>query len=99
MVTATTVGYGDITPTTTSGKVFTVLYVPVAVIALGAAIGDIAQVPMRARYRSLQNHVLEQFGDQLNEGDFIDLKTSINLLAGCANVAWPFECFAFCLTQ
>eukprot|EP01047_Picozoa_sp_COSAG01_P015495 COSAG01_NODE_776_length_13693_cov_79.900029_17_plen_113_part_00 len=44
VVTVTTVGFGDYCPTSTSSKIFTLFYAPLAVVIVGGAISYIAQV-------------------------------------------------------
>ena len=81
MVTASTVGYGDILPTTDLGKIFVVIYAPVGAVALGFAVQTIASLPVLYRHERLKEHVLQQFGDAMNEVDFAELKRSIHIKA------------------
>lgn len=49
VITLTTIGYGDISPTTTSGKVFTMVYVIVGVGIFVALVTQIAHHLVEAR--------------------------------------------------
>lgn len=52
IVTLTTVGYGDIAPQTTAGKVFTMLYLLIGIGILVALIGEVANHVIRANAES-----------------------------------------------
>lgn len=49
VITLTTVGYGDIAPTTTAGKLFTMVYVIVGIGVFVALVTEIAQHLIAAR--------------------------------------------------
>ena len=49
VITLTTVGYGDISPQTTAGKLFTVLYLLIGIGILVALAGEVAAHVMAAR--------------------------------------------------
>ncbi len=51
VITMSTVGYGDLTPTNAVGKVAAVLYLPLAVSALADAISDAGLIKLRRRIR------------------------------------------------
>ena len=78
-VTASTVGYGDVTPQSYYGKVFAFFYIPIAVALMSKTIMSIALIPMEYRHLKLEAYVLDQFGDELSAPDFADLKSSVNL--------------------
>lgn len=54
VITLTTVGYGDLAPTTTAGKVFTMVYVLVGIGIFVALVTEIAGQLMAAREESIQ---------------------------------------------
>eukprot|EP01051_Picozoa_sp_SAG22_P012492 SAG22_NODE_1304_length_4796_cov_4.746914_4_plen_131_part_00 len=74
VVTASTVGYGDVTPQSAWGKVFSILYIPVAVVVMSKAVMTLALIPSDYRRLKLEEYVLDQFGDELSASDFTDLK-------------------------
>lgn len=78
-VTASTVGYGDVTPQSWPGKVFACFYIPIAVALMSKTIMSIALIPMEYRQLKLEAYVLDQFGDELSAPDFADLKASVNI--------------------
>jgi len=51
VITMTTIGYGDITPTTQAAKLLAILYLPLAVIALADAVGDVQMIQTRRKIR------------------------------------------------
>ena len=53
------------TPTTFHGKAFTLIYVPLSVVMVAAAIQRVATVPLRNRALALEDHVLSQFGKSI----------------------------------
>jgi voltage-gated potassium channel len=63
VVTAATVGYGDLTPTTPYGRLFTIFYVILSVALLGVFI----QIAGKAAYKGLQENVERR--QSKNEGD------------------------------
>lgn len=62
VVTATTLGFGDYCPETYMGKIFTLFFVPISVVAVAGAIEHVASVPLNSRKAKLENYVLAQFG-------------------------------------
>lgn len=78
-VTASTVGYGDVTPQSWMGKLFAIVYIPIAVALMSKTVMSIALIPMEYRRLKLEAYVLDQFGDQLTSADFVDLKSSVNI--------------------
>ena len=65
-VTASTVGYGDVTPQSFTGKLFAIIYIPIAVALMSKTIMSIALIPMEYRHLKLEAYVLDQFGDELS---------------------------------
>eukprot|EP01043_Picozoa_sp_COSAG02_P019501 COSAG02_NODE_942_length_15746_cov_6.164632_10_plen_140_part_00 len=49
-------------PLTDGGKAFTLLYVPMSVVMVAAAIQRVANVPLKNRQSALEDHVLSEFG-------------------------------------
>eukprot|EP01043_Picozoa_sp_COSAG02_P040631 COSAG02_NODE_3304_length_6976_cov_6.587902_5_plen_662_part_00 len=80
-VTASTVGYGDVTPQSWMGKLFAIVYIPIAVALMSKTIMSIVMIPMEYRRLRLEAYVLDQFGDELSAPDFVELKASINIHA------------------
>lgn len=80
-VTASTVGYGDVTPQSWGGKLFAIVYIPIAVALMSRAIMTIALIPMEYRRLKLEAYVLDQFGDELSAPDLVELKSSVNVAA------------------
>ena len=78
-VTASTVGYGDVTPQSWMGKLFAIVYIPIAVALMSKTIMTIAIIPMEYRHLKLEAYVLDQFGDSLTASDVVDLKSSVNI--------------------
>ena len=78
-VTASTVGYGDVTPQSWMGKLFATVYIPIAVALMSKTIMTIAIIPMEYRHLKLEAYVLDQFGDSLTASDVVDLKSSVNI--------------------
>jgi voltage-gated potassium channel Kch len=51
VITATTIGYGDVHPVTQLSKLFAILYLPLAVIAIADAISDFNMIQVKRRIR------------------------------------------------
>ena len=51
IITMTTVGFGDLTPTSDADKAFALLYLPLAVTALADALSEIESIKMRRKIR------------------------------------------------
>lgn len=60
VVTVTTVGYGDVTPTTDFGKIFTCVFATLAVGTVGWAISTIAELYIKASLVNDANEKLDQ---------------------------------------
>lgn len=78
-VTASTVGYGDLSPRSEWGKLFAIIYIPFAVGLMSKTIMTVALIPAEFRQLKLESFVLDQFGNELSAPDFADLKVSVNL--------------------
>ena len=63
VVTSTTLGFGDYCPESDWGKVFTLGFVPVSVVAVAGAIEHVAAVPLNNHKSKLESYVLAQFGE------------------------------------
>ena len=66
-VTATTIGYGDVTPTSATGKVFTIIYVIFATALAAKGFRDLVCYPMLVRQKESEAYVLSQFTENLSE--------------------------------
>jgi hypothetical protein len=66
-VTATTVGYGDVTPKSVSGKLFTMAYTIIACSLAAKGFGDIVRYPLVLRAKRNELWITEQFGSELSE--------------------------------
>merc|ERR1719428_183725 len=66
-VTMTTVGYGDVVPTTPATKLFTCVFALVAFGELATAIGYMTNIPLEVQKMKDMTKVLHQFGDSLEE--------------------------------
>ncbi len=71
----TTVGYGDIVPVTSAGKLFATIYVLVAGTVLLHNMSMISFIPLELRKRRIEQAVLTQFGDQLDDAALRELAT------------------------
>ena len=67
-VSVTTVGYGDLSPSSMGSKLFACVYVPVAVVFTGLAIDSIATAHTKRRLRQLEYHVIGQFAEARKNG-------------------------------
>lgn len=64
-VTAMTVGYGDVTPDTTSGKVFTIFYVIFSTALAAKGFRDVVCYPMIVKKKENEAFLLSQFSEDL----------------------------------
>mmetsp|Transcript_35154 Transcript_35154/g.74174 ORF Transcript_35154/g.74174 Transcript_35154/m.74174 type:complete len:467 (+) Transcript_35154:121-1521(+) len=53
VVTSTTIGFGDITPTSDWGKIFAILFVPIVVGAMGYILGNVASAMVEKRQEKM----------------------------------------------
>ena len=67
IVTITTVGYGDIVPTTDKGKMFTIFYCLVGVAVLARVMNDLIAYPLVKKEKQSELKVMMQFGGELSE--------------------------------
>lgn len=66
IVTVTGTGYGDVTPSTVSGKAFTIAYVYIACFFLGRFVFTIVSFPMLRKTKKVETELLKQFGSDFN---------------------------------
>jgi hypothetical protein len=66
-VTITTVGYGDIIPTTRSGKIFTMFYVILGCSYVAKAMTDFVKLPLLTRLLKNEIKVINQFSGNLSK--------------------------------
>lgn len=71
----TTVGYGDIVPQTSEGKMFATVYVLIAGTVLLHNMSMISMIPIELRKRRVERAVLRQFGNQLDDAALRELAT------------------------
>lgn len=89
----TSVGYGDIVPVTTLGKVFTTLFVIIAGTVLLHNLTLISMLPLELRRKKIEHAVLSQFGCQLTDDELKELSTGrlINRLKLATNRPYGLE--------
>jgi len=71
----TSVGYGDIVPVTTEGKLFATVFVIIAGTVLLHNMTLISMIPIEISKRRMENAVLRQFGNQLSDDELHELST------------------------
>ena len=76
VVTISTVGYGSGHPTSDEGRVATAFYMLIGVACMGKFVGDLAERPLRAHRRRLEEKVIHQYGGSLDEGELWELAAS-----------------------
>lgn len=81
-VTASTVGFGDLTPQSPWGKLIAIFYAPVAVALLSKTVLAISMIPTEYRKLKLESYVLDQFGDSVATSDLEQLRQLVNLKEG-----------------
>lgn len=67
VVTITTVGFGDVTPQTDSGKIFTIFYALVGCSYMARALGELVRYPLVLHSKENELRVMLQFGAHLSE--------------------------------
>lgn len=67
VVTITTVGFGDIHPESSGGKVFTILFAIFGVFYVSSALNELAQYPMTLLGKRNEIKVIDQFGNDMDE--------------------------------
>jgi len=66
--TITTVGYGDVIPSTYTGKVFTIFFATIGTVLLTIAVTNFVKYPLVLRARQNEKEVLNQFGGEHGTG-------------------------------
>ena len=93
VISVSTVGFGDYAPSTTGSKLFTIIYLPVAVGFTANAVDHVSTYLINKRVRRLENFVLSQYGGTEDRGvgsrdaggagltayDFEELQRSVEL--------------------
>lgn len=90
-VTVTTVGYGDFSPKTETGRLFSIFYIIVSVILVTKFLGDLAKIPLKRRRRNLERKVLGQFGKQLTAADLTEITQNTRNPGTCTKAEFVVE--------
>lgn len=69
----TTLGFGDIVPVTSAGKLFASIYGLVSSVVLLQILSMVSMIPLELRKRKIENSVLLQFGDELDDAALREL--------------------------
>lgn len=78
VVTASTVGFGDVYPRSWFGRMFSMFFLPLSILVMSKAILDIAGIPVAYRRLRVEERVLNQFGEELEAADLTDLMKSVD---------------------
>uniref|UniRef100_A0A7S4B2B2 EF-hand domain-containing protein n=1 Tax=Chrysotila carterae TaxID=13221 RepID=A0A7S4B2B2_CHRCT len=76
VVTISTVGFGDIVPTTDASRVFATVYILVGVALAGYIFTQVAALPLDAHQAKMEQAVRNQYGEELNEDALWELAGS-----------------------
>lgn len=71
--TLTTIGYGDMVPHTTAGKLFAIVFMIFGTAFVGKVLEAIVQLPLDLRRRRMEEKVRTQFGEDLQREELIAL--------------------------
>lgn len=83
VVTVSTVGYGDFAPKDDVARSFVTVFALFGTILLARSLAAIADIPLEARRKHQQQLVLEQYGDELDADELLDLQRSLVDLGLC----------------
>jgi len=72
-VTVTTVGYGDVTPSTDAGKWFAIVYMLLGTFVMAKALASIAAIPLEIRRLHMEAQVLSQYGKHLSKPELAEI--------------------------
>ena len=76
IVTMSTVGYGSGHPTEDGNRLFAAFYMLLGVACMGNFVGELADRPLRAHRRKLEEKVINQYGASLEENELWELAGS-----------------------
>ena len=74
-ITAGTLGYGDLSPLTRNGRIWAILFVPLAVSAAGEVLGNVASALLDRRHERFQKSLMER---ELNVDRLVEMDTDHN---------------------
>ena len=74
-ITASTLGFGDISPSSTKGRLLAIVFIPLAVATTGEILGNIASTLMERRQQIWYQHLLEQ---DLSMNQLLEMDTNKN---------------------